>query len=72
MSDDGQAEVGDPIPADDGAPAECAVCGTPLDRGAWHPTVGYTGPDGTYDIVRFCSDGCRDDWQADRERPDAA
>lgn len=42
----------------------CANCGARLDPGDWHPTLGHTDADGTYRIVRFCSEACRDEWRA--------
>lgn len=53
-----------------GSPDRCATCGTSLEPGDWHPTVGYTDPDGTYRIDRFCSDACRDEWRATLEGAD--
>ncbi|WP_436346431.1 DUF7576 family protein [Natronorubrum sp. FCH18a] len=49
------------------SPDRCATCGTSLDPGSWHPTVGYTDSDGTYRIVRFCSDACHHEWRTSRE-----
>ncbi|WP_126663938.1 DUF7576 family protein [Haloterrigena salifodinae] len=51
-------------------PARCENCGTSLDRGNWHPTVGWTDSDDTYRIARFCSDTCRDEWRPPREGTD--
>ncbi len=47
-------------------PTHCGTCGTRLDAGSWHPTVGQTDPDGTYRILRFCSDECRRRWDTTR------
>lgn len=56
-----------PDPPEDGAGNRCTNCGTRLDPGAWHPTIGYTDADGIYRIVRFCTEACRDEWLAAHE-----
>lgn len=53
-----------------GTPARCAACGARLDAGDWHPTVGHTDPNETYQIVRFCSGECRDEWRTTPEERD--
>ncbi|WP_425600928.1 DUF7576 family protein [Haloterrigena alkaliphila] len=64
---------GDPsAPAASGAPDRCATCGTTLDPGRWHPTVGWTDSDGTYRIARFCSEACRDEWRPSRDDADGS
>lgn len=67
MVDDGRGDDSSPESAESSTPDHCAVCRTRLDRGAWHPTVGHTGPDGRYRIVRFCSADCRDGWRSAHE-----
>lgn len=65
-------ETGTDVPPDstgDGAGDRCANCGAQLDSGDWHPTIGHTDDDGTYRIVRFCSEACRDEWLAAHENP---
>ncbi|ADB59031.1 hypothetical protein Htur_0130 [Haloterrigena turkmenica DSM 5511] len=52
------------------APDRCANCATSLDRGSWHPTVGWTDADDTYHLARFCSDACRDEWHRSRDGAD--
>lgn len=56
----------DPSVVEEGeTPTRCAVCGRRLDPGTWHPTVGDTDTDGTYRIVRFCSEDCHQTWNSD-------
>lgn len=69
----GSDELDENFPSDadgDGAPTRCVTCRTRLDQGVWHPTVGHTDSSGTYRIVRFCNDECREEWRTSREEPD--
>lgn len=67
--DDDEWDVGQPTVEADGTPTHCATCETRLDSGTWHPTAGSMEPDGTYHIVRFCSDECHDAWDPERDEP---
>ena len=62
VSDTGQGDT----------PTHCGTCETHLDPGSWHPTVGQTGPDGTYRILRFCSEECQRRWSSARDDPDGS
>lgn len=42
--------------------AACAVCGTPVDTGEWHPVAATKPTDERPRIVAFCSPDCREDW----------
>lgn len=42
----------------------CEVCDSLIDPSTWTPLDGEY-EDGDYEIYRFCSESCRQEWRAD-------
>ncbi|WP_435333611.1 DUF7576 family protein [Haloarchaeobius sp. TZWWS8] len=45
------------------ADASCEVCGDPVETTEWHPAATQTGEEGSIEILSFCSEDCRDEWE---------
>lgn len=42
----------------------CAVCGTAIDTGEWHPVVTEHDENDEIQVYAFCSQACRDEWSS--------
>ncbi|WP_449405167.1 DUF7576 family protein [Haloarcula amylovorans] len=46
---------------------QCEWCGEKVNCDMWHPVASGTAKDGTFQLFRFCSEECRENWVTEQD-----